>query len=162
MSKFVDLTGRHFGHWEVLDRAQPRGKYSYWACECDCGTKKDVYQGSLTLGKSTNCGCRRAHRHSFKGESLTLQEIADRLEIDPASVRQRIRDNRPLDVPKHFGQSQFLSYQGKTLSIAGWAKEIGLNKHTLAYRLRLGWSVERALKEPVDERRRRRNDKRED
>lgn len=38
-----------------------------------------------------------------------------------------------------------LEFQGRTQTISQWAEEIGLKKHTLYYRLKRGWPVQRAL-----------------
>lgn len=45
--------------------------------------------------------------------------------------------------------TQILSYNGRSQPLMTWAEELGLNRSTLFYRLKLGWSVERALTEPV-------------
>lgn len=50
-----DLTGREFGYWKVLYKAD---KSNFWHCKClNCGTEKDVFRGSLTYGDSKSCGC---------------------------------------------------------------------------------------------------------
>ena len=41
-----------------------------------------------------------------------------------------------------------VTYSGKTQSISDWAKEIGLERKTLEYRIRVGWDAERALNTP--------------
>jgi hypothetical protein len=41
------------------------------------------------------------------------------------------------------------TYAGRTNTIAGWAREVGLERLTLRYRLNKGWPIERALKEKV-------------
>jgi len=38
-----------------------------------------------------------------------------------------------------------LEHNGEEKSISEWAKDIGVNKNTIVYRLRRGWSVDRAL-----------------
>jgi hypothetical protein len=38
-------------------------------------------------------------------------------------------------------------YRGRTNTIAGWAREVGIKRLTLRYRLRVGWPIERALTE---------------
>ena len=48
-------TGKHFGHWTVLNYA---GKKRWW-CLCKCGVLKSVLTHNLTSGRSTSCGCRR-------------------------------------------------------------------------------------------------------
>lgn len=45
--------------------------------------------------------------------------------------------------------SRVLVHDGRTLTLAEWARETGLNSHTVANRIdRLGWSVQRALTTP--------------
>lgn len=41
--------------------------------------------------------------------------------------------------------NRVLTYQGKSQTLAEWAEELGLPRNTIQTRLRLGWSVERAL-----------------
>lgn len=44
--------------------------------------------------------------------------------------------------------NRFLTYEGKTMTIAQWAREVGLSMHTLYARLfRLKWPIDRALTE---------------
>lgn len=58
MPNFIDLTGRRFGHWLVLqcDAAEVNGKIK-WLCRCDCGEVKSVAGGNLRQGLTTSCGC---------------------------------------------------------------------------------------------------------
>jgi hypothetical protein len=48
--------------------------------------------------------------------------------------------------------SRFLELNGHKQTMAQWARELGLTVGTLFSRLDRGWSVERALTEPVDKR----------
>lgn len=61
MVALVDLTGAHFGMWQVLRRSseQRKGRGVLWWARCDCGTERSVAGGNLRSGISTNCGCRR-------------------------------------------------------------------------------------------------------
>jgi hypothetical protein len=45
--------------------------------------------------------------------------------------------------------THLLTVRGRTMSLAGWAEEVNLSWHTLAKRLRSGWSPERAVTEPL-------------
>lgn len=45
-----------------------------------------------------------------------------------------------------------LTHQGRTMILRDWADEIGISPNTLAQRLYLGWSVERALTTPLKNR----------
>jgi hypothetical protein len=60
MGKFIDLTGQRFGRWIVIEKAvkPPRSNVTYWRCQCDCGSIKDVTGTSLISRASTSCGCR--------------------------------------------------------------------------------------------------------
>ena len=57
-----NLTGERFGRWLVhgpgQDKVYPSGRRNaYWACECDCGTKRNVCGQVLKTGDSKSCGC---------------------------------------------------------------------------------------------------------
>lgn len=45
--------------------------------------------------------------------------------------------------------SVFLTYNGKTLTISQWAKEVGISQGLIGSRLIRGWDVERALTLPI-------------
>jgi hypothetical protein len=46
--------------------------------------------------------------------------------------------------------SRYLTVAGRTMTLAEWARESGINYGTLKYRLKIGWSDERAVTEPVE------------
>ena len=54
--KRIDLTGRVYGKWKVLQYAG-KGK---WLCECECGTIREVSGGNLRTGVTKSCGCSSA------------------------------------------------------------------------------------------------------
>jgi len=45
--------------------------------------------------------------------------------------------------------TRWLTFRGQSKPIATWAEEMGVNKRTLARRLREGWSAERIMSVPV-------------
>lgn len=59
---FIDLTGKQFGRWTVIERApnSGRGKTNWW-CECLCEkrTKRIISTTNLKSGASKSCGCLR-------------------------------------------------------------------------------------------------------
>lgn len=60
MSRFIDLTGRQFGRWTVIERANNNKQgATCWLCECSCEkhTRKVVIGNKLKDGESTSCGC---------------------------------------------------------------------------------------------------------
>ncbi|MBR3842246.1 MAG: hypothetical protein IKM38_03120 [Christensenellaceae bacterium] len=70
MRESVNLAGKRFGRWLVLDHCEisERGEKK-WLCRCDCGTEKLVLARSLKSGSSTSCGCLRKEKIK---EALTL------------------------------------------------------------------------------------------
>ena len=57
MGKTIDLKGKFFGEWEVLEKAPSKNKKVMWLCKCSCGTIKEVRSEHLRSGASTSCGC---------------------------------------------------------------------------------------------------------
>ncbi len=55
----LDLTGKRFGRWLVLSKVLNKGGQSRWLCQCDCGTKRDLFGSYLSRGRSESCGCIR-------------------------------------------------------------------------------------------------------
>ena len=58
MCKFMDLTGKRFGRWTVIDKSERKHDRVYWNCVCDCGTRKSVSSKNLVNGRSQSCGCK--------------------------------------------------------------------------------------------------------
>lgn len=59
--KLVDLTGKQFGRWTVINRTDKYvGHDPLWKCVCICGNEKEVTGGNLRGGRSTSCGCFRS------------------------------------------------------------------------------------------------------
>ena len=61
MASFVDLTGKRFGRFLVLNRCPITKSGSQYRtmfhCVCDCGNVRDVCASSLKGGLSMSCGC---------------------------------------------------------------------------------------------------------
>lgn len=74
-NKFIDLTGKHFGHWTVLYRAASQGCHTMWHCRCDCAahTERDIDAYKLKTGKSLSCGCDGRSRGEQMVEFLLSQ-----------------------------------------------------------------------------------------
>ncbi len=58
MSNKIDLTGKQFGRWKVLKKAnEKRNNQFLWFCRCSCGNEKFVRGDGLKIGRSKSCGC---------------------------------------------------------------------------------------------------------
>jgi hypothetical protein len=109
MPKPIDLAGRRFGRWLVLELDPERSRcngavYLRWLCRCVCGVERVVTGTNLIQGKSRSCGClarervaERATRHGHcRGGKTT--SIYTRWK----AIKQRcLNPNSPSDV--HYG-----------------------------------------------------------
>jgi hypothetical protein len=71
MPALIDLSGRTFGTWTVLQKAGPstNGK-TLWRCRCSCGAEREVIGRSLTNGRSKSCGCKAEDAAAERLETL--------------------------------------------------------------------------------------------
>lgn len=74
-------------------------------------------------------------------EGLTLE----RKDNDGPYSKDNCRWATPLEQCQNRRNTVLLSYEGKTQSMAAWAREVGLKRGTLFWRLKQGWPVEQAL-----------------
>lgn len=76
MGTFVDLTGKRFGRYTVIERADSVSYFdgkrtrtrTAWKCVCDCGNVKTVLANSLVGGHVVSCGC---YKSDLKRAQLT-------------------------------------------------------------------------------------------
>lgn len=77
--KWIDLTGQKFGRWTALERViKPDNKNTYWLCQCECGTIKEVMGKNLHNGRSSSCGC---YKKEVDGERMTQLNKARALDL---------------------------------------------------------------------------------
>lgn len=53
----IDLKGRIFFRWTVIEEAPKSGRSIKWVCKCSCGQIRIVATTTLNKGKSKSCGC---------------------------------------------------------------------------------------------------------
>ncbi len=51
----VEMVGKKFGKWEVLEYSHTKGKKAYYRCKCECGNETIVQGTNIRLGRSSQC-----------------------------------------------------------------------------------------------------------
>jgi hypothetical protein len=70
--RFIDLTGKIFGHLTVLYVATGCGPgESRWKCRCECGNETVVRGSRLRGGDTRSCGCKRIKHGQYKSLTYT-------------------------------------------------------------------------------------------
>lgn len=78
-------------------------------------------------------------------DSLTIERIDVNGNYEPSNCKwATIKEQNSNKTNK-----RLIEFNGKTLSLTQWAEETGIEKDTIFNRLKDGWTVERALTQPI-------------
>jgi hypothetical protein len=80
-----------------------------------------------------------------KPEGLTLERIENDLGYFKGNCKWATRAEQS----RNTRRTRFLTFSGETMCVADWAGHLKIKRVTLESRLLSGWSVERALSEPL-------------
>ena len=134
MGKFIDLTGRRFERWVVLERRGSKNGATMWLCRCDCGAERIVVGKGLRAGRTKSCGC-------YEMDSLITRNTKHNLSKHPLyNIRACIvsrctnADNR-----------QYCNYGGRGITVCDdWLdKENGVKSF-------IEWAENNGYKEGLD------------
>ena len=78
----------------------------------------------------------------------TIDRIDNAKGYEPSNCRWATR----IEQNNHTSRNVHVTYDGRTQTVAQWARELGVAYHTLRNRLNLGWDFKRAVTQPVDAR----------
>ena len=75
MANKVDITGKKFGEWSVIEYAGDKK----WRCICSCGNIRDVSAYSLKNGLSKTCGDKT--KHTYENERAFVDITGQQFEV---------------------------------------------------------------------------------
>ena len=86
-----------------------------------------------------------AHIGPRPGKEYSLDRINNEGNYEPGNVRWETLKNQN----RNKRTNRYLTYQNETLCLTSWAERLGLNHDAITSRLKMGWSVEKALSTPI-------------
>lgn len=93
LGRFIDLSGKKFGKWLVIERDNNMNKKNiYWKCKCDCGKIKSVSGTSLRSGISVSCGCDRDQRTSLRTK-INVEDLSGQRFGNWTVIKQDLSEN---------------------------------------------------------------------
>lgn len=104
--------------------------------------------------------CERWQQFEFFYEDMgprpTAKHSIDRIDNDGNYQPGNCRWITMKEQANNTSANRLLTFNGVTLTLSQWSERLGINVGTLGHRTgRLGWSIERAFSEPVQQGRRR-------
>lgn len=129
----------------TIDRIDNSGDY----CPENCRWA-DLY--TQANNKSNN------HLITYNGKTQNMTQWAREIGVRRELIKDRLKSGWSVEdaLTKRKCElwerkdNRLLTYDGKTMTLSQWAKEIGMNRSTLSHRINeRGWTVERALTTPV-------------
>ena len=111
------------------------------------------------VDKKAQCNNKRNNvLHTYKGETMTLPLFCEKYDIDYNNARNRITRGftieEVIEMPKgdvrDKTKRKYLTYNGKTQTVAEWSKELGYENHVLYHRIKwFGLDAEKVLGTPI-------------
>jgi len=78
----------------------------------------------------------------------TIDRVDNAKGYEPSNCKWATR----IEQNNHTSRNVHVTYDGRTQTVAQWARELGVTYHILRNRLKLGWDFKRAVTQPVDSR----------
>jgi hypothetical protein len=136
-ARWIELKGRKFGKWSVIDYDRDKCKQAYWSCRCECGRIKSVAGGSLRSGKSSSCNtgpCSGMFKHGMTDKpgykahyhQDPIRKIKHNISV---SIRDTIKLNGDIKKSKTFQSLSYTPLELKTHIESLWEPWMNWENH---------------------------------
>lgn len=118
--KSEDLTGKRFGHIEVIKRLPNTSERKFrttvmWLCKCDCGETLEIKASDLTQKRMISCGC---HKNK-KALNMAIKQNKDNMRLYYIYIDMKRRCNNPND-------QYYIRYGGRGIKVCDeWNDKYG-------------------------------------
>lgn len=141
----IDLTGKKFGDWTVIDKVIGDKKNSAWNCICKCGKRGAVRTYSLTRSKQASRSCVICLNQSRHGKYSTPGTVVGNWTIISVDLSRKTKHNKYIYVTckckcGHLGSiSKSSLAQGRSKSCHRCMN--GINREEMVGRVFYKWTV---------------------
>lgn len=134
---FLADMGRRPSSRHSLDRIRVNGNYT--PSNCKWSTPEEQANNQ--------------RRHAKPG-MFSIVQLSKAFSLEPKLIRRRLRRGMSLrdalTLPPTYRRNNFLiKYKGQARPLSEWAEIVKIQKSTLHWRIHNGWSIEKALTEPL-------------
>lgn len=132
MGNVIDLKGRTFGRWRVIQcvgRTKSGG--ALWECECECGNIRNVDGHSLRSGVSKSCGCLGAEHRIEASKKVVTKHGGrnERLYSVWQGIKERCFNKNNRNYAQYGGRGISMCKEWEDYSVfRAWAIENGYDK----------------------------------
>ena len=134
---------------EIWDR--PSSLYSVDRIDNDWNYEKGNIRWATKKEQSRNN--RNNRRYYYKGESKTISEWSECINIEYSTLICRIKRwgsfSKAIETPYKWEKQIYLNYNGDNYNLEQWSIKTGLTITNIRTRISRGWSIERTLTQPA-------------
>lgn len=146
-----NLVGQKFGRHGHAKRGGSR-TYKSWLCMIQRCTNPNNKNYHHYGGRGIKvCKRWKIFKNFLKdiGESPTKNHTLDRIDNDGNYCKFNCRWTTQKEQNRNSRHNHLITHKEKTQCLIEWSEESGMPEHIIRWRLKHGWSVEKALTTPV-------------